>query len=158
MRILESLGRVGYYLVQTRAVSFSVQFSSVVQSCLTLYEPMNCRIPGLPVHHHLPEFTQLTSIESVMPSSHLILCCPLLLLPSIFPIIRVFSNESVLHIRWKVYFTKYWSFGFSISPSNEYSGWISFRTDWFNLGIHENLKRLLQHHNSKAPIRRHSSL
>ena len=82
-----------------------------------------------------------------MPSNHLILCCPLLLQPSIFPSIRVFSNESVLHIRWP----KYWSFSFSISPSNEYSGLISFRMDWLDLlAVSETLKRLLQHHRSKA--------
>ena len=89
---------------------------------------------------------KLTSIESVMPFNHLILCCLLLLLPSIFPSIRVFSNETVLHIRWP----KYWSFRFSISPSNEYSGLISFRTDWFDLfTVQETLKSLLQHHSSK---------
>ena len=90
---------------------------------------------------------KLMSIESVMPSNHLILCCPLLLLPSIFPSIRVFSNESVLHIRWP----KYWSFSFSIGPSNEYSGLISFRMDWFDLfAVQGTLKSLLQHHSSKA--------
>ena len=90
---------------------------------------------------------KLLSIESVIPSNHLILCCPLLLPPSIFPTIRVFSNESVLHIRW----TKYWSF--SVSPSNEYSGMISFRIDWFDLlAVQETLKSLLQHHSSKAAI------
>ena len=84
-----------------------------------------------------------------MPSNHLILCCPLLLLPSIFPSIRGFSNESALHIRWP----KYWSFSFSISPSNEYSGLISFRMDWFDLfGVQGTLKSLLQHHSSKASI------
>ena len=89
------------------------------------------------------------SIKSVMPSNHLILCCPLLLLPSIFPRIRVFSNESALHIRWP----KYWSFSFSISPSNEYSGLISFRMDWLDLlAIHETHKSLLQHHSSKASV------
>ena len=89
------------------------------------------------------------SIESVMPSNHLVLCCPLLLLPSIFPSMRVFSNESALHIRWP----KYWSFSFSISLSNEYSGLISFRMDWFDLlAIHGTLKSLLQHHSSKASI------
>ena len=92
---------------------------------------------------------KLTSIESVMPSSHLILCLPLLLPPSIFPSIRVFSNESVLHIRWP----KYWSFSFSINPSNEYSRLISFRMDWLDLlAVQETLKSLLQHHSSKASI------
>ena len=97
---------------------------------------------------------KLTSIESVMPSNHLILCCPLLLPPSIFPNIRVSSNESVLRIRWP----KYWSFSFSISPSNEYSGLISFRIDWFDLlAVQGTLKRLLQHHSSKASIIQHST-
>ena len=90
---------------------------------------MDCNTPGLPVHHQCQEFTQLMSIELVMPSKHLLLCHPLLLPPSIFPSIRVFSNESVLRIRWP----KYWSFSFSINPSNEYSGLISFRMDWLDL-------------------------
>ena len=116
----------------------SVQSLSHVQLC----DPMDCRTPGLPVHHQLLEFTQThISIESVMPSNHLILCCPLLLLPSIFPSIRVFSNESVC-IRWP----KYWSFSFSISPSNEYLGLISFRMDWLDLlAVQRTLKSLLQH-------------
>ena len=97
---------------------------------------------------------KLTSVESVMPSNHLILCCPLLLLPSIFLIIRVFSNESVLCIRWP----KYWSFSFSISPSNEYSGLISFRIDLFDLlAVQGTLKSLLQHHSSKASVLRRSA-
>ena len=92
---------------------------------------------------------KLVFTESLMPSSHLILCHPLLFPPSIFPSSRVFSNESVLHIRWP----KYWSFSFSISPSNEYSGLISFRMDWFNLlAVHGTLKSLLQHHSSKAKM------
>ena len=127
----------------------SVQFSSEPQSCLTLYNPMNWSIPGLPVHCQLLEFTQTHVHWVVMPSSHLILCHPLLLLPSIFPTIRVFSNESVLLIRW----TKYWSFSFNISPSSEYSGLISFRMDWLDLlAVQETLKSLLQHHSSKASI------
>ena len=97
---------------------------------------------------------KLISIESVMPSNHLILCRPLLLLPSIFPSIRVFSSESVLRIRWP----KYWSFSFSISPSNEYSGLISFRMNWFYLlAVHGTLKSLLQHHSPKASILQHSA-
>ena len=97
---------------------------------------------------------RLISIESVMPSNHLILCGPLLLLPSIFPSIRVFSNESVLHIRWP----KYWNFSFSISPSNEYSGLTSFRIDWSDLlAVQETLKSLLQCHSSKASILHHSA-
>ncbi|KAB0345975.1 hypothetical protein FD755_024373 [Muntiacus reevesi] len=92
---------------------------------------------------------KLMSMESVMPSNHLILCCPLLLLPSVFPSIRVFSNESVLRIRW----SKYWSFSFSICPSNEYSELIFFRMDWFDLlALQGTLKRLLQHHSSKTSI------
>ena len=94
------------------------------------------------------------SIESVMPSNHLILCRPLLLLPSIFPSIRAFSNESAFHIRWP----KHWSFSFSISPSNEYLGLISFRIDWLDLlAVQGTLKSLLQHHSSKASILRHSA-
>ena len=94
------------------------------------------------------------SIESVMPSSHLILCCPLLLPPSIFPSIGIFSNESVLHIRWP----KYWSFSFSISPSNEHPGLISFRMDWLDLlAVQGTLKSLLQHHSSKASILQRSA-
>ena len=97
---------------------------------------------------------KLMSIESVMPSNHLILCCPLLLLPSIFPSIRVFSNESALHIRWP----KYWSFSFNISPSNEHPGLISFRMDWLDLlAVQGTLKSLLQHHSSKASILWHSA-
>ena len=98
---------------------------------------------------------KLMSIESLMPSNHLILYYPLLLLPSILPSIRVFSNESVLHIRWP----KYWSFSFSISPSKEYSGLISFRMDWLDLlAVQRTLNSLLQHHSSKASILRHSAL
>ena len=106
------------------------QFSSVAQSCPTLCDPMDCSTPGFPVLHHLPELAQtLLSIESVMPSNHLILCHPFLLRLSIFPSTRVFSKELVLRIRWP----RYWSFSFSVSPSNEYSGLISFRIDWFYL-------------------------
>ena len=103
---------------------YSVQFSSVAQSCPTLCNPMNCSTPGLPVHHQLPESTQdVHQVSDASQPSHL--CRPLLLQASIFPSIRVFSNESALCIRWP----KYWSFSFSISPSNEYSELISFRTD-----------------------------
>ena len=127
----------------------SVQFSSVAQSCPTLCNPMNRSTPGLPVHHQIPEFTELMSIESVMPSSHLILCWPLLLLPPIPPIIRVFFNESNLRMRCP----KYWSFSFSISPSNEHPELISFRMDWLDLlAVQGTLKSLLQHHSSKAAI------
>ena len=114
---------------------------------------MDCSTPGFPVYHHLPELAQTHAIELVIPSNHLIPCHPLLLLPSIFPNIRGFSNESVLHIRWP----KYWSFSFSISPSNEYSGLISFRMDCLDLlAVQGTLKSLLQHHSSKASILRHS--
>ena len=107
---------------------------------------MDCSTSGFPVLHHLPELLNLMSIESVMQSNHLILCC-YLLLPSIFPSIKVFSNELALCIRWP----KYWSFSFSISPSNEYSGLISFRIDWFDLlTVQGTLKTLLQHHSSKV--------
>ena len=127
----------------------SVQFSSVAQSCPTLCDPMDCSTPGFPVHHQLPELLKLMSIESVMPSNHLILCHPLLLLPSIFSSIRVFSNEFALHIRW----AKFWSFSFNISPSNEHPGPISFRMDWLDLlAVRGTLKSLLQHHSLKASI------
>ena len=102
---------------------------SVAQSCPPLCNPMDCSTPGFPVLHYLLDLLKLMSIELVMPSNHLILCHPLLLLSSVFLSIRVFSNESALHFRWP----KYWSFSFSISPSNEYSGLISFRIDWFDL-------------------------
>ena len=127
----------------------SHQFSSVAQSCLTLCDPMNRSTPGLPVHHQLPDSPKPMSIESMMPPNHVILCCRLLLLPSIFPSIRVFSNESALHIRWP----KYWSFSFNNSPSNEHPGLISFRMDWLDLlSVQGTLKSLLQHHSPKASI------
>ena len=127
----------------------SVQFSSVAQSCLTLCDPMNHSRPGLPVHHQLLEFTQTHVHESVMPSSHLILRRPLLLLPPIPLSIRVLSNESTLCMRWP----KYWSFSFSISPSNEQPRLISFRMDWLDLlAVQGTLKSLLQHQSSKASI------
>ena len=114
-------------------------------------DSMDCSTPGFPVLHYLLEFAQ-THVESLMPSNQLILCCPLLLLPSIFPSIRVFSNESALCIRCP----KYWSF--SISPSNEYSGFISFRIDCFDLlAVQGTLKSLLQHHSSKTSILWHSA-
>ena len=114
---------------------------------------MNCSMPGLAVHHQLPSSPKPVSIELVMSSKHLILCCPLLL-PSIFPSIKVFSNESAHHIRWP----KYWSFSFSISPSKEHPGLISFRMDWLDLlAVQRTLKSLLQHHSSKASILQHSA-
>ena len=110
---------------------------------------MDHSTPGLPVCHQLLSLAKLMSIESVMPSNHLLLCHPLLLLPSIFPSIRVFSNESALPIRW----TKYWSFSFNISPSNEHPGLISFRMDWLDLlAVQGTLKSLPQLHSSKASI------
>ena len=114
---------------------------------------MNRSTPDLPVHHQLPSSLRLTSIESVMPSSHLILCRPLLLLPTIPPSIRVFSNESALRMRWP----KYWSFSFIIIPSKEIPGLI-FRMDWLDLlAVQGTLKSLLQYHSSKASILRHSA-
>ena len=125
-------------------------FSSVQSlSCVQLCNPMDCRMAGIPVHHQLLEFTQTHVIESMMPSNHLILCCPLLLPPSIIPSIRVFSKESVLCIRWP----NYWGFSFNISPSNEHSGLISFRMDWlYLLAVQGTLTSLLQYHSSKASI------
>ena len=127
---------------------------SATQSCPTLCSPMDCSIPCFPVHHQLPELAQthVHQVGDAIQPSHL--CCPLLLLPSIFPSIRVFSKESVLHIRWP----KYWSFSFSISPSNEYSGLISFRIDCFDLlAVQRTLKSLFQYHSSKASILQHSA-
>ena len=130
-------------------VAKSVLLSSLAQLCLTLCDLTDCSMPGFPVHHQLPELTQTQSIKSVMPSNHIILCCPLLLLPSIFPIIRVFSNESALRIGWP----KYWSFRFNISSSNEHPGLIFFRMDLLDLlAVQGTLKSLLQHHSSKASI------
>ena len=125
---LTSPALAGRFFTTSATWEAPVQFSSVAQSCPILYNPMNHSTPGLPVHHHLPEF-RLTSIKSVMPSSHLILGCPLLLLPPIPPSIRVFSNESTLHMRCP----KYWSFSFNIIPSKEIPGLISFRMDWLDL-------------------------
>ena len=118
----------------------SISVSSVAQSCLTLCDPTNRSTPGLPVHHQLPEFTQTQSIESVRPSSHLILCRPLRLLPPIPPSIRVFSNESTLRMRWP----KYWSFSFSIIPSKDHPGLISFRMDWLVLLAVQGILKSLQ--------------
>ena len=125
----------------------SVQFSSVAQSCPTLRDPMNRSTPGLPVHHQLPSSLRLTSMESVMPSSHFIFCRPLLLLPPIPPSIRVFSNESTLLMRWP----KYWSFSFSIIPSKEIPGLISFGMDWLDLlAVQGTLKSLSTQHFFKS--------
>ena len=128
---------------QVRSLVKEVQFSSVTQSCPTLCDPMNRSTPGLPVHHHFRSSLRLTSIESVMPSRHLILCRPLLLLPLIPPSIRIFSNQSTLRMRWP----EDWSFSFSIIPSKEISGLISFKMDWLAiLAVQGTLKSLLQHH------------
>ena len=125
-----------------------VQFSSV-KSCPTLSDRMDRRTPGFPSITDSWSLRKLMSIESVMPSNHHILCRPLLLPPSIFPSIRVFSSESVLLVRWP----EYWSFSVNISPQNEYSGLISFRMDWLDLlAVQGTLRSLLQHHSSKAPI------
>ena len=129
-----------------------IQFTSVAQSCLTLCNPMDCSTPGFPVHHHLLELAE-THVhrvdDAIQPSHPLSSPSPLLPLPSIFPSIWVFLNESVLCIRWP----KYWSFSFSISLSNEYSGLISFRIDWLGLlAVQQSCKSLLQHHSSKASI------
>ena len=132
----------------------SVQFSSVAQLCPTLCDPMNCSTPGLPVHHQLLEFTQtyVHRVSDAIQPSHP-LSSPFCL-PLIFPRIRVFSNESALHIRWP----KYWSFSFNISPSNEHPELISFRMDCLDLlAVQGTLESLLQHHSSKASILRHSA-
>ena len=132
----------------------SVQLTLVAQSYLTLYNPWTvARQASLSITNS-QSLLKLMSIKSVMPSNHPILCRPFLLLPSTFPSIRVFSNESIPRIRWP----KYWSFSFNISPFNEYSGLISFRTDWLDLlAVQETLKSLLQHHSSKASILMHSA-
>ena len=128
-----------------------VQHSSVAQSCPTLCNLMDCSRPGLPYLSitNSQSLLKFTTIESVMPSNHHIIWCPLVLLPSIFPSIRVFSNESALRIRWP----KYWSFSFSISPFNEHPGLIFFRMDWLDLlAVQGTLKSLLQHQSSKASV------
>ena len=123
-------------------------------SCSVVSDPMDTASQASLSITNSRSLLKLMSIESVMPSNHLILCCPLLLPSSIFPSIRVFSNESALHIRWP----KYWSFSFNISPSNEYSGLISFRVDGLGLlAVQGTLKSLLQHHSSKASILRSSA-
>ena len=128
--------------------SLLAQFSSVTHSCPTLCGPMDYSMPDFPITNS-QSLLKLMSIESVMPSNNLILCHPLLLLLSIFPSIRVLSNESVLHIRWP----KYWCFSFSISPSNEYSVLISFRMYWLDLlTVQGTFKSLIQHYSSKASI------
>ena len=125
-----------------------VQFRSVAQFCPTLCDPMNCSTPGLSITNSR-SLPKLMSVESVIPSNHVILGCPLLLLTSIFPRIKVFSNESARRIRW----AKYWSFSYNMRPFNEHPGLISFRMDWLDLlEVQGTLKSLLQHHSSKASI------
>ena len=124
-------------------ITYSVQFSLVLSLC----DPMDCSTPGLPAIVNSWRLLKLMCIELVMPSNHIIICHPLLLLPSIFPSIRVFSSDSALHIKWP----KYWSFCFNFNPSNEYSGLISFRMDYLDLlAVQRTRKGLLQHHSSKA--------
>ena len=139
---------------QVARINQKLQFSSVTQLCPTLCHPMNCvRQASLSISISRSSL-RLTSIESVMPSHHLILCHPLFLLPPIPPSIRVFSNKSTLRMRWP----KYWSFSFNIIPSKEHPGLISFRMDWLDLfAVQGTLKSLLQHHSSKASILWHSA-
>ena len=144
---------VYFWKIFDYCLQFSFQLSSVLLlSCVQLFAtPWTAACQASLSITNSRSLLKLMSIESVMPSSHLILCGPLLLLPSIFPSIRVFSNESALCIRWP----KYWSFGFSISPFNEYSGLTSFRMDWLDLlAVQGTLNSLLQHHSSKASILR----
>ena len=129
--------------------SINIKFSSVAQSCPTLCDPMDSSMLGFPIHHQFLELAQTHAhwFGDAIQTSHP--CHPLLLLPSIFPSLRVFSNESVLHIRWP----KYWSFSFNMSPSKEYSELISFRMDWLHLlAVQGTLTSLLQHHSSKASV------
>ena len=138
-----------FHVIVNPIILMKVQFSSVAQSCPTLCDPMDCSTPGFPVITTSWSFFKLMSFESVMLSNYLICHHLLFLLPSIFPSISVFSNESVLPIRW----SKYWSFSCSISPSNEYSGFISFRIDWLDfLAVQGTLKSLPEHPSSKASI------
>ena len=158
--IVKLLSRVWLFATPWTAVlvfgvlCWPVQFSSATQLCPTLCDPMDCSKWGSLSITYSWSLLKLMSIELVMPSNHPILCCPLLFLPSIFPSLRVFSRESVLCIRWP----KYWSFSFSISPFNEYTGLTSFRMDWLDLlAVQGTLKSLLQHHSSKAWNLRHSA-
>ena len=145
------LASIYFFQICDLSISF-LRFSCLVQSLSRvqlLATPWTAACQASLSITNSQSLLKLISIESVMPSNHLILCCPLLLLPSIFPSITVFSSESVPHIRWP----KYWSFSFSISPSNEYSGLISFRMNWLDLlALQGTLKSLLQHHSSKASI------
>ena len=155
IRHLDNIFSLKYWKGHTASVVFSTEACCYCCSSAQFVQLVTPWIAGCQTSLSFTiswSLLKLMSIESVMPSNHLILFCPLLL-PSIFPSIRVFSNESTLNIRWP----KYWSFSFSISPSNEYSGLISFRIDWFDLlAVQETLKGLLQHHSSKASILWHS--
>ena len=146
--ISSTYSKYGDHLPLTsRLLKLSVQFSSIAQSCPTLCNPMDCSTPGFPVHHQLPDLAQIHVhwVSDAIQPSHPF--HPLLLPPSEFPSIRVFSNESVLCIRWLKYYS------FSISPSNEYSGLISFRLDWLDLlALQGTLKNILQYHSSKASV------
>ena len=136
-------------MILTTLFLASVQFSLIAQLCPTLCNLMDCSMPGLPVHRNSRSLLKLMSVESVMPSDHLVLCHRFSSCLQSFPAFRFFSNESVLHIRWP----KYWSFSFSICPSNEYSGLISFRMDWLDLlAVQGTLRSLFQHHSSKASV------
>ena len=149
--LLETFNNMTSISCSLRKVSSFLFSHSVVSDSLW---PMDCSVPGFPTITNTWSLLKLMSMEVVMPSNYLILCCPLLLLPLIFSSIRVFSNESVLHIRWP----KYWSFSLIISPSNEYAGLISFRMGWLDLlAVQGTLKSLLHHHSSKASILLHSA-
>ena len=152
--VISHCGFCSYLLFSGAEHLFTYLFSSVTQSCLTIAAPWTAACQASLSITKSWSLLKLMCIELVMPSNHLILCHPLLLPPSLFPNIRVFSNESVLHIRQP----KYWSFSFNLSPSNEYSGLISFRMDWFDLlAVQGTLKNLLQHHSTKASIQTHRS-
>ena len=142
-----------FYIINENNCCFSLVVV-FTQSRLTLCDPMDCSMPGFAVHQNSWSLLKLMSITSVMPSNHLILCHPLLFPPSIFPSIRVFSNESALRIRWP----KYWSFSFNISPSNEHPGLISFRMDWLDLlAVQGTPKSPLKCHSSNASILQRSA-
>ena len=143
-----------FFLVKGTFKIYSLQFSSVAQSCPTLCDPMDCTYQASLSITNSRSLLKLISIKLVMLSNHLILCRPLFLPPSIFSNIRVFTNESFLHIRWP----KYWNLSFSINPSNEFSGLICFRVDWIDLpAVQGTLKSLLQYHSLKASILWHSA-
>ena len=158
MWLLESVNRLLYMAKGTLQMEMKGlemgRLSWLAQSCPALCNPMDCSIPGLLSISNSWSLLKFTSIESVMPSNHLILCRPPFLLPSVFPSIRIFSTELLLCIRWPEYC---WSFSFSISPSNEYSRLISFRMDWFDLLAFQGTMKSLQHHNSKVSVLWHSA-